>query len=474
MEQTTHKKHTKFINSFDEFYDIIPIHEHKNISFHHHLRNGDYVLNEVLSYYGKENVQGLNLFPSAIFPSYDGILTLLKKNQIQNITTNYINGPVAKYISEQGLPGELKMQTHGGRARAIMDHKSDIDIAYIACPSVDKHGNGIGYHGTNKCGSLGYAVPDSEHAKIVVLITDHIQEETINNPEIKASNVDYVIKVDAIGDNLGIVSGTTNITTNPIGVKIAKNTSKLLHELGVIKNGFSFQSGAGGVSLRVTKDVKDIMIKENIKASFFSGGITKYHVEMLEEGLVEKLYDVQCFDLDAIDSLSRNKEHHAISASTYANPTDPTMVIKDLDVVILGATEIDYDFNVNVTTDSHGNLIGGSGGHSDTASEAKLTVIVSPLIKGRIPIIKQRVTSITTLGKNVDAFVTERGIAINPNRKDLLEKLEGTRLQILPIKELAQKAFNYTGTPKELPQSDTIIGVIEDRTYNINDNIYKK
>ncbi len=474
MSKKSQNKNLKVVTSLDDIFQDIPIHQYKNISFHHHLRNGDYVLNDVLKYYIEKEVKELNLFPSAIFPKYTSILTLIENNQINNITTNYINGPVAQHISKHGLPGTLKMQTHGGRARAVIDHRNDIDIAFIACPCVDTQGNGIGYEGPNKCGSLGYAVPDSLHAKKVVLVTDYIKETTIENPEILGENVDYILHVNSIGDNQGIVSGTTNITTNPIGVKIAKNTSKLLHHLGVIKNGFSFQSGAGGVSLRVTKDVKDIMLKENIKASFFSGGITKYHVEMLEEGLVEKLYDVQCFDLDAIDSLSRNKEHYPISASKYANPTDPTMVIKDLDVVILGATEIDYNFNVNVTTDSHGTLIGGSGGHSDTASEAKLTVIVSPLIKGRIPIIKERVTTITTLGKNVDAFVTERGIAINPNRKDLLEKLQDSKLPIIPIEELAKVAYNYTGIPKELSLSNEEIGVVEDRTYEINDSIYKK
>ena len=287
-------------------------------------------------------------------------------------------------------------------------------------------------------------------------------------------DIDFIIKVGKIGNKDGIISGTTEVTKNPVGVKIASNTSKLLKELGLIKQGFSFQSGAGGVSLRVTKDVRDIMLANNIKASFFSGGITKYHVDMLEEGLVEKLYDVQCFDLDAVKSLSKNKEHYAISASKYANPSDPSMVIKDLDVVILGATEIDKDFNVNVTTDSHGNLIGGSGGHSDTASEAKVTVIVSPLIKGRIPVVKDKVTTITTLGKNIDCFVCERGIAINPLRVDLIEKLKDSRLHILSIDELLEIAHNFTGIPKNTIKHDRIIGEVEDRTFEIIDYIYQK
>jgi citrate lyase subunit alpha/citrate CoA-transferase len=460
--------------TFEEFYKKVDIHSKKNISFHHHLRNGDAVLNTVLGYYVKENVQQINLFPSAIFPSYLAILDLLKNKQINDITTNYMNGPVAEYISENGLIGTLKMQTHGGRARAIEEGLSKIDIAYIAVPYCDMLGNAVGYKGINKCGSLGYAIPDSEYANTVVLVTDKLVEETISNPEIFAKNVDYIVVVDSIGDKEGIVSGTTQITTNPIGVKIAKNTSRLLEELGMIKEGFSFQSGAGGVSLRVTKDVRDIMKQNQIKASFFSGGITKYHVDMLEEGLVEKLYDVQCFDLVAVESLNRNNNHIPIGASRYANPINENQVIKDLDIVILGAAEIDLEFNVNVTTDSHGTIFGGSGGHSDTATESKLCVIVSPLIKGRLPIIKDKVTTITTLGKNVDCFVTERGIAINPCRTDLIQALEHSKLPIMSISDLQQVAHKFTNIPKNIKNSGKIIGVVEDRTLDIIDSLYQK
>ncbi len=472
--KNTKIQHLKVVNDIDELFSYIDIFGNKNISFHHHLRNGDFTINYVLEKYLKENVKDLNLFPSSIFPSYTNILELIKNNQVNNITTNYLNGPVADYITNNGLKGKLVMQTHGGRARSIIEGRNKIDIAFIAAPFVNLQGDAIGYKGKNKCGSLGYIIPDSEHAKIKVLITDNLVDEKIINPEIKGENIDYILLIDKIGDSKGIVSGTTEITKNPIGVKIAKNTSLLLKELGLIKNGFSFQSGAGGISLRVTKDIKELMIKQKIKASFFSGGITKYHVDMFEEGLVEKLYDVQCFDLEAIESLNKNKNHIPISSSTYANPSNEKRIIKDLDIVILGATEIDYDFNVNVTTDSHQSIIGGSGGHSDTASEAKVSVIVSPLIKGRLPIIKKRVTTITTLGKNIDCFVSERGIAINPLRKDLLKKLKNTKLDIYTIEELAEIAFKFTNKPKEIVKRDKVIGEVEDRTYDIIDYIYQK
>ncbi|MCF7927029.1 MAG: citrate lyase subunit alpha [Candidatus Izimaplasma sp.] len=462
------------IFSYKQLPEEIDIHDFKNISFHHHLRNGDTVLNNVLQIYENEHVKKLNLFPSAIFPAYTKILDLLKNNQINGITTNYMNGPVADYLSHQPLPGKITMQTHGGRARRILNNQTTLDIAYIASPYVDPYGNAIGYKGKSVFGSMGYAIADAQKAKIVVLITDKLIDTKLEDPEIDGSYVDYILQVDSIGDTQGIVSGTTQITTNPIGVKIAKQTTSLIKELGLLKNGFSFQSGAGGISLRVTENLKEEMVHLGITASFFSGGITQYHVDMLEAGLVDKLYDVQCFDLAAINSLRKNTNHMPISASVYANPEDPNQVIKDLDIVILGATEIDYDFNVNVTTDSHGKIIGGSGGHSDTASESKVSIIVSPLIRSRIPLIKERVTTITTLGKHIDCLVTERGIAINPKRQDLIDKLSKTNLPLKTIKQLQEEAFKYTKQPKKLKKYDTMIGDIQDRTNKIIDHLYKK
>lgn len=215
------------------------------------------------------------------------------------------------------------------------------------------------------------------------------------------------------------------------------------------------------------------MLAKNIKASFASGGITGYYTSMLEEGLVEKLYDVQSFDLEAVKSIAKNKCHFSISASKYANPYEDNIANK-LDFVILGATEVDVNFNVNVTTSSLGNIIGGSGGHADTAYGAKLTMIVTPLIKSRIPIIKEAVTTITTPGSDVDVIVTERGIAINPLRQDLIKKMKDTKLNIVTIEELLQRAHSITGIPEKIEFTNEIIGVVMYRDGTIIDTIYRK
>ncbi len=460
------------VSSLNELFKYIDINK-KNISFHHHLRNGDFVINNILNYYYSNNKKGINLFISSIFPSYTSILTGIKQGNITNITTNYINGEVGEYISNNGLIGTLVMETHGLRPRNIIEGVHKIDIAFIAAPYVDKKGNATGSKGKSKCGTLGYAVSDSKYARKTVIVTDHISDEYLTDYEIDGVNVDYILVVENIGDSRGIVSGTTHVTTSPTGIKIAKDTVQLLSTLGYLRTGFSYQSGAGGISLKVTEILKEYMIKNNVKASFFTGGITKKHVEMLEEGLVHKLYDVQCFDCDAIESISRNENHIAISASKYANINDRP-IIRNLDIAILGAAEIDLNYNVNVTTNSLNTIIGGSGGHSDIASESNISIVVTPLLKGRIPVVTKRVNTITTLGKNIDVLITDKGISINPLRTDLLQIASNKNIELITINEQLEIAHSISGIPREINKSNIIIGSIVDRDNKVIDHIYRK
>jgi citrate lyase subunit alpha/citrate CoA-transferase len=184
----------KILPSLKELFEEVDIHKNTSISFHHHLRNGDLVINQVLDQYIEHKVRDIELFPSSIFPSYHTIKELLEHEQVKHITTNYISGQVAEYLSYFGQENILTMQTHGGRARAIIEGKSKIDIAFIAAPSVNLKGDAVGYKGPSKCGSLGYAVADSEYAKMVVLLTDHLVDEPLNHVEIDGKNVDYIIK----------------------------------------------------------------------------------------------------------------------------------------------------------------------------------------------------------------------------------------------------------------------------------------
>ena len=459
----------KVLQDLDEVFRKVGMRDGMTISFHHHLRDGDYVLNMVLQALAEKGFKDLTVAASSIFPVHAPLVEHIRSGVVTGIAANYISGPVAEAISAGELKKPAIMHTHGGRARAIESGDLKIDVAFIAAPTADTYGNMNGVDGPSACGALGYAVADAEFAAKTVAITDHLVPYPACPIEISQIYVDYVLPVEAIGNPQGIVSGTTRITNSPVSLKIAKMAVEVLKASGLVKDGMSFQTGAGGTSLAVAAELKGLMKREGITGSFAAGGITGYIVEMLEEGLFRALFDVQCFDLKAVKSYREHVNHQPMSASMYGNPHNKGAVVNNLDVMILGATEIDTEFNVNVTTGSDGVIMGGSGGHSDTAACAKLALVVTQLMKARLPIIKDQVTTITTPGESIDVVVTERGIAVNPRRQDLLAKLKKTKLPLLTIEELKAKAEEITGKPKSVRMSEKIVAVVEYRDGTVID-----
>ena len=142
----------------------------------------------------------------------------------------------------------------------------------------------------------------------------------------------------------------------------------------------------------------------------------------------------------------------------YASPAAASAVVDQLDVVILGATEIDTDFNVNVHTDSNGIIMGGSGGHSDTAAGAKLSMIIAPLFRARLPIVTDHVRCISTPGRDVDVLVTQRGVAVNPRRPELAARLRDAGMNIVDIHELKEIAEGITGKPETRSCDGRVVG----------------
>lgn len=424
------------------------------VSFHHHLRNGDYVLNMVMELLHKKGLKNLTIAASSMFPCHAPVVPMIEDETVTKIVTSYVSGPVAKAISTGRVKELCEITTHGGRPRSILEGELVIDVAFIAAPAVDKKGNISGSEGPSACGSMGYAVADAQMSKVAIAITDNLQE-SVKQPDIEGRFVDYVVAVDRIGDPKGIVSGTTQVTKDPVGLKIARDATTLIENSGLFQDGFSFQTGAGGISLAVAAEVRKKMIEKEVHGSFGCGGITGYFVGMLEENLFEDLQDVQCFDIEAVESIRRNENHHKITANDYANPNNPDHVAGKLDVVILGASEVDLDYNVNVTTGSDGIILGGSGGHADTAAGAKLTIITTKLFNARVSALVEKVRTVTTPGETIDAVVTERGICINPKRQDLIERIRAnTNLELFTIEELYEQALSFTGKPKVRERSN--------------------
>lgn len=441
------------------------------VSFHHHLRNGDYVLNLVLAEAARQGIRDLTVQATSLFDCHLPLIDHIRSGVVTGLETNYMSGGIGKAISEGVLSKPVLFRSHGGRPEAIETGRVHIDVAFIAAPAADRMGNANGIAGTAACGSLGYAMSDARFAGKVVLVTDHIEDYPLIPASIGEEDVDMVAQVDCIGDPRGIVSGTTRITRDPVGLAIARYAAQVIEASGLCRDGFSFQTGAGGASLAVTQYLKPIMKRLGVTGSFGLGGITGYMVDMLEEGYFKALMDVQCFDLRAVESIRNNPRHYEVSATRYAGPHARSAAVDSLDAVVLGATEIDTGFNVNVHTDSNGYIIGGSGGHSDTAAGAKLAMIVAPLYRARLPIVVDKVLCTTTPGHTVDVLVTQRGIAVNPLRKDLEDKLRAFGLPVYDIHELKDMAERVTGKPQTRVPGGRAAAEIEYRDGRIIDRI---
>ena len=462
---------SKLVNSIREAVQLAGLKDGMTVSFHHHLRNGDYVLNQVMDTIAQLGIRDLNVNASSVFDAHAPLLEHMRSGVVTNLSADYIAATVGRAISRGILPNPVQFRTHGGRPSDISLGRTPIDVAFIAAPTADPMGNCSGKYGKSACGSLGYAFADAMYAKKVIVITDNLVPYPMQDYSISEDYVDYVVTVDAIGDPKGIVSGTTRITRDPVGLVMASHAAKVIEASGLLTDGFSFQTGAGGASLAAAKFLKDIMLKKGIQGSFGLGGITGYMVDMLHAGCFKSLMDVQCFDLDAVESIKTDPRHREISALQYAAP-GKSAAVDSLDVVILGATEIDTDFNVNVHTDSNGYIMGGSGGHSDTAAGSKLCMIIAPMFRARLPIVTDHVTCISTPGKDVDVLVTQGGIAVNPKNAELMYNLKAAGLPVVDIHELKQKAERITGVPQKLPKGDRVVAEVIDRYGNLQDKIY--
>ncbi len=462
----------KLVNSIREAVELSGLKDGMTVSFHHHLRNGDFVLNMVMDAIAQLGIKDLTVNASSLFDTHTPLLNHIENHVVTSILTDYMASGLGREISRGIMENPVQFRTHGGRPSDIALGRTPVDVAFVAAPTADPMGNCSGKYGKSACGSLGYAFADAMYAKKVVVITDNLVPYPLADFSISEEYVDYVVTVDAIGNPKGIVSGTTQITRDPVGLVMASYAARTIENSGLLKDGFSFQTGAGGASLAAAKFLKDIMLRDGIQGSYGLGGITGYMVDMLKSGCFKTLMDVQCFDLKAVESIRENPNHREISALHYASPAVRSAVVDSLDVVILGATQIDTDFNVNVHTDSNGLIMGGSGGHSDAAAGSKLCMIIAPMFRARLPIVTDRVNCISTPGKDIDVLVTQGGIAVNPKNGELKQRLANAGLPIIDIHELKEKAERITGTPKAHCKGDRAVAEVIYRDGTHLDTIY--
>lgn len=464
----------KLVDSIPEVIEKTGLKNGMTISFHHHFREGDFVFNMVMQEIINEGFQDLTLAPSSLTNVMnDMVIKAIKAGTITHITSSGMRGSLGDFISHGGLKDPVVLRSHGNRARSIENGDIKIDVAFLGVPNADAVGNANAIHGEAVFGSMGYSLMDAKYADKVVLLTDTIMPYPNTPASIEQTQVDYVVKVAKVGDPDKIGSGATRFTKDPKELKIAQTVNQVITHSEYFKDGFSFQTGSGGAALAVSRYLRTSMIDKNIKASFALGGITKPTVDLLEEGLVNKILDVQDFDKGAAASMANNENQQEIDSSWYADPYNKGAAVNQLDVCILSALEIDTKFNVNVMTGSDGVLRGAIGGHQDAAN-AKLTIISAPLVRGRIATVVPDVTTVVTPGDSIDVLVTEVGIAINPKRKDLIAALKNVPgVPVYTIEELQKRAEAIVGKPEKLQFTDRPVALIEYRDGSLIDTVYQ-
>jgi citrate lyase subunit alpha/citrate CoA-transferase len=458
----------KVVGSLREALERCGLEDGLTISSHHHFRNGDLLMNRVFDVCAEMGVRGLRWFPSAAFPCHAPVIDHIKNGVIDWVEGS-LNGPLGEFASRGGMRGTAVLRSHGGRWQAVQDGEVHIDIAVLAAPTADPFGNATGDRGPSACGLLGFGLVDSLYADRVIVVTDNLVPFPCVPWQIMGQNVDYVVVLDRIGDPEKIVSGTTRLTRSPDRLYIAELTAKFVQAAGILRDGFSFQAGAGGTALAFAIYLRELMRAAGVKARFIRGGSTKYLVEMLEEGLTDYILDGQTFDLEGVRSMREHPNHIDTSPFTSYNWHGKGNFASMVDV----ATEVDVHFNANVVTHSDGKLLHGIGGWQNCLF-SKCTILPIPAFRDRIPVIVDEVTTLVGPGELIDVVVTERGIAINPRRQDLIDATKNSGLPIRPIEEIKAEVDRLIGGPPARPErTDEVIGIVKWVDGTVLDSIFK-
>ena len=465
---------TKLCASIREACEKCGAHDGMTFSFHTELRDGDYVAAAVAKVLVEDmGLKDLTIAATSLGAAHDNIARYIEEGKVINVQTSGVRGRIGEVISAGKLKTPAIIRSHGGRPRAVEAGEVHIDIAFLAAACSDEMGNAKGIGGKNNFGSFGFGIHDSKYADHTVIITDTLVDFPNLPSSISAIDVDCVCLVDNIGDASKISTKEARMTDNPRELMMAENAAKVIAATPYFKDGFSFQTGVGGPSLAVNRFLEEHMVEKGITMSFALGGTSSAVCRLMDKGLVKHILDTQDFDKGAIDHILVTPGHHETDLSEYANPANKGAYVNKLDYVILSALEIDTDFNVNVITGSDGILRGAPGGHPDTAAGSKCCIIVTPMTRGRMATVCDKVVTVTTPGDTVDVLVTDYGIAVNPLRPDLVKCLDEAGIAHVPIETLRDKAYSLVGVPDPLEWEDQVVAVVESRDGTILDVVRK-
>ena len=218
-------RHTKVVTLEEAIYRS-GLKDGMTISFHHHFRGGDKVVNLVVEKLAQMGFKDLHLAASSLSDVHAPLIEHIRNGVITKISTSGLRGELANEISHGLMDEPVIFRSHGGRGSAIASGELHIDVAFLGASSCDELGNASGCprseNAKSICGSLGYALPDAEYADHVVVLTDDLVAYPNVPKSISASQVESVVVVDSVGDSSKISSGAQSCTNQAIPTRLIK------------------------------------------------------------------------------------------------------------------------------------------------------------------------------------------------------------------------------------------------------------
>ena len=204
----------------------------------------------------------------------------------------------------------------------------------------------------------------------------------------------------------------------------------------------------------------------------FLGGIPAAIIDIYDEGLVWMVECSQSLDAVVTRAIYDRPGVLEIDNADYANAYSKGGFLKREDFGVLGALEVDTDFNVNILTGPSGEMMDGLDSGPDGAGGVAISIVTLPIIRGRTPSIVKEVFTLCTPGETVATVVTKAGIVLNHRHlsyQELKGDLEQTGLKLVTIEELQQMAESMSDVPQPIEvtciveyRDGTVIDVIRE------------
>ena len=174
---------SKLCASLREALEKCELHDGMYFGFHHHFRDGDYIINMVMQEVAQMGYKDITICASSMGAAHDAIAPLIESGVVAGIQSSGVRGKIGEAISYGKFKKPAIIRSHGGRVRAIEEGDIHLDVAFIGAPTADEYGNARGVGGKSDCGVLSYSMVDAKYADKVVVIDHHRRaEETIENP----------------------------------------------------------------------------------------------------------------------------------------------------------------------------------------------------------------------------------------------------------------------------------------------------